>query len=77
MGRNRVEKGPSDNILREWIWKILDERGISQYKFAIQTGFTSASISRWVAGQFSPTLRDVEKMAETFDCHVEIVPNRD
>ena len=69
------EKNDGMSAFGAWVQVILDERDITQKEFARLTGFKELTVGRWIRGQQSPTIRDVAKMAECFDCHVEIVPN--
>lgn len=68
-----MDKGT--RVFRDFVWKIMDERKISKNKFALEAEVTPQSVTRWTSGQASPTLREVVRIAEAFDCHVEIVPN--
>lgn len=69
-----MDKGTE--TFRRWAWKTMEERDIPQKTFALEAKCTPQSLCRWLSGKYSPTLREVSKMAEAFGYHIEIVPNK-
>ena len=63
--------GSSDRLRRNLI-KIRKEKGLTQEKLAYESGMSKGYLSEIEAGKKSPTVRILEKLAET----LEVSPSR-
>lgn len=52
--------------------RIAEKTNISQALLAKRMRVTEATISRWFSGDRSPSIQNIEKMAEALDCRVII-----
>jgi len=68
-----MDKGTE--TFRQLVWGTLEERNLSQNRFALEAECTPQSLCRWLSGKYSPTIREVSRMTEAFGFHIEIVPN--
>ena len=50
--------------------KLLEEKGLTPYRVAKETGVTQATLSRWKTGKVNPSLETLQILAEYF--HVSI-----
>lgn len=51
--------------------KLCNERGIKPYKVCKETGITTATISNWKAGRYTPKTDKMQKIADFFGVSVE------
>lgn len=52
--------------------RIAEQQGISQANLARRMKVTETSISRWFNGTRTPTIDNIEKMADALNCSVFI-----
>lgn len=50
--------------------KLMEEKGLTPYRVAKETGVTQATLSRWKTGKVNPSLETLQILAEYF--HVSI-----
>jgi transcriptional regulator with XRE-family HTH domain len=60
-----------------WLKCTLIEHQMTQRDFADKFGVTEPSVSRWIHGDRTPRLDELEKILDMFDCHIEILPNKE
>lgn len=51
--------------------RLLKERGVTAYKVCKDTGITTASISNWKAGRYTPKQEKMQKIADYFGVSIE------
>lgn len=51
--------------------KLCNERGVTAYKVCKATGITTATISNWKAGRYTPKQEKMQKIADYFGVSVE------
>lgn len=51
--------------------KLLNEYGVTAYKVCKATGITTATISNWKAGRYTPKQEKMQKIAEYFGVSIE------
>lgn len=73
--RNMGEKKDGMNPVGAWVKTIMDEKKISIREIGRIANVSPSTISRWVRGASQPKYEELVKVAEAFDCHIEIVPN--
>ena len=61
---------------RVWLIVQLARRKMTQKDFAAYMGVTEVSISRWATGKRLPTPRQMQRILDYFDSHIEIVRNK-
>ena len=66
----KKQKTLSDQ-LRQAIRKA-EERGITQYRIAADSGVSTGQLSRLMAGRVSPRLDTAQRIAEAIDCEIII-----
>ena len=50
--------------------RISEIKGVSQANLARRMSVTETSISRWFNGTRTPTIENIEKMADALDCKI-------
>ena len=50
--------------------KLMEEKGLTSYRVAKETGITQATLSRWKTGKVNPSLETLQVLADYF--HVSI-----
>lgn len=50
------------------IFKLMDNKGVTAYKLAKETGISESVISRWKSGEQSPSISSLVKVAHFFNC---------
>lgn len=50
---------------------LLDEKGITAYRVAIDTGISTATLSNWKNGRYEPKTDKLKKIADYFDVPIE------
>ena len=51
--------------------RLLKERGITAYKVAQDTGITTATLSSWKKGRYTPKREKLQKLADYFNVSLE------
>ena len=51
--------------------RLLNERGITAYKVAQETGVTTATLSSWKAGRYTPKQEKLQKIADYFGVTID------
>lgn len=51
--------------------RLLDEKGITAYKVAKETGISTATLSSWKKGRYTPKKEKLQKIADYFDVRLE------
>lgn len=51
--------------------KLLDQKGVTAYKVAKETGLTTATLTNWKKGRYTPKQDKLQKIAEYFDVTVD------
>ncbi|HEX5502143.1 MAG TPA: helix-turn-helix domain-containing protein [Thermomicrobiales bacterium] len=54
------------NRFPTWLTATMASRGLSQARLARAVGVTDAQVSRWRRGQVVPTVRSLQRIADTF-----------
>lgn len=57
----------SPNRFGQWLDATMQSRGLSQAEVAREVGVADAQVSRWRRGQVRPTVRYLQRIADTFD----------
>ena len=65
-----------NETFRVWLIVQLARRKMTQKDFAAYMGVTEVSISRWSTGKRLPTPRQMQRILDYFDSHIEIVRNK-
>lgn len=55
----------------EKIQKLIDERGITAYQLAKETGISPSRFSEWKRGGCKPKIDKLQKIAHYFDVPIE------
>ena len=63
-----VQKG--GHYLYEKFEKLLNERGVTAYEVAKQTGIASTTLSAWKKGEYTPKIDKLCKIADYFEIPV-------
>lgn len=50
------------------IFTLMDSHGITAYKLSKETGISESVISRWKSGEQSPSISNLVKVANYFNC---------
>ncbi|MCL2862052.1 MAG: helix-turn-helix domain-containing protein [Firmicutes bacterium] len=58
------------------IFELLQEKGITQYKFAKDLGLTHGQVTDWKVGRSNPTVERLIKVADYFDVSVDYLLGR-
>lgn len=51
--------------------RLLNERGITAYRVAKETGVTTATLTNWKAGRYTPKADKLQKIADYFGVTIE------
>ena len=51
--------------------RLRDEKGVTDYLVAKETGIGSATLSNWKAGRYTPKLDKIKKLADYFGVSIE------
>lgn len=51
--------------------KLRDEKGVSDYRVAKETGISSSSFPNWKAGRYQPKSDKLKKLADYFGVSIE------
>lgn len=51
--------------------KLLEEYGVTAYRVCKETGLTTATISNWKAGRYTPKQEKMQKIADFFGVSIE------
>lgn len=51
--------------------KLRDARGMTDYEVAKRTGITTATLTNWKKGRYSPKVDKLKKLAEFFKVNIE------
>lgn len=54
------------NRFPTWLTATMESRGLSQARLARAVGVTDTQVSRWRRGQVVPTVRSLQRIADTF-----------
>ena len=54
------------NLFAQWLEASMQSRGLSQAAVAREVGVADAQVSRWRRGQVTPTVRYLQRIADTF-----------
>ncbi|MBR2999687.1 MAG: helix-turn-helix transcriptional regulator [Oscillospiraceae bacterium] len=46
--------------------RLRDERGVTDYRVAKETGIGTASLANWKAGRYAPKVEKLKKIADFF-----------
>lgn len=65
-----VGKRERRHYLYEKFEKLLEERGVTAYEVAKQTGIASTTLSAWKKGEYTPKIDKLCKIANYFDIPV-------
>ena len=57
--------------------KLLDKNGVTAYKVAKETGLTTATLTNWKKGRYTPKQDKLQKIAEYFDVTVDYLLSGD
>lgn len=57
--------------------KLCKERGITPYRVAKETGVTTATLSSWKTGKYTPKSEKLQKLADYFGVNVDAFSDRD
>ena len=53
--------------------RLLEEHGVTAYKVCKATGLTTATISNWKAGRYTPKQDKLQKIADYFGVSIEYI----
>lgn len=59
-----------------WLRCALAEHQMMQVDLADKLGVTDVTVSRWVHGERTPRVDQLEQILDCFNCHIEILPNK-
>lgn len=65
-----VGKRERRHYLYEKFEKLLEERGVTAYEVAKQTGIASTTLSAWKKGEYTPKIDKLCKIADYFEIPV-------
>lgn len=57
--------------------KLCKERGVTPYRVAKETGVTTATLSSWKTGKYTPKSEKLQKLADYFGVNVDAFSDRD
>lgn len=57
--------------------KLCKERGVTPYRVAKETGVTTATLSSWKTGKYTPKSEKLQKLADYFGVNVDVFSDRD
>lgn len=63
-------------MFAEKLVQVLQDRNITAYKLAKETGIHQSTISQWKSGLQKPSLEAAEKVADYLDCSVDYLLGR-
>lgn len=52
--------------------KLRDERGVTDYEVAKQSGVSTSTLSNWKQGAYSPKLPKLKKLADYFGVPINV-----
>ena len=58
--------GPEKAPFSEWMTEVLSRTGLSQEAAARELGVSVRTVSRWIAGETEPRLRDLRRIRQVF-----------
>ncbi|MBO4988829.1 MAG: helix-turn-helix domain-containing protein [Clostridia bacterium] len=61
----------------EQLCKVLNRFGYSSYRFSLEANVHQSIVYAWKSGKRLPSLDNVVKMAEFFDCSVDLILGRE
>ena len=61
-----VDDADEDDDFAGWMGRVLSDRGLSQEAAARELGVSVRTVSRWVAGDTEPRLRDLRRIQAVF-----------
>lgn len=67
----------SGNPFSENFKTILLRRNVSRYKFCADTGISEQSVADWFHSRREPSMSDLIKTAEYFDCSIDFLLGRE
>lgn len=56
--------------------KLCKERGVTPYRVAKETGVTTATLSSWKTGKYTPKSEKLQKLADYFGVNADVFSNR-
>lgn len=57
----------SSSPFAQWLSAMMESRGLSQAEVAREVGVADVQVSRWRRGQVTPSVRYLQRIADTFD----------
>ena len=51
--------------------QLMEEKGVTAYRVAKETGITQATLSRWKTGKVSPSIETLQVLAEYFEVTID------
>lgn len=57
--------------------KLCKERGVTPYRVAKETGVTTATLSSWKTGKYTPKSEKLQKLADYFGVNADVFSDRD
>lgn len=57
--------------------RLCKEHGVTPYRVAKETGVTTATLSSWKAGKYTPKSEKLQKLADYFGVNVDVFGDRD
>ncbi len=73
MGVNEEYYKEKRRSIMRYLAELAKEKGLSQYEIAERTGFKQNNVSRMFAGQYSPSLDNLLRLAEAIGYDVAII----
>ena len=56
---------------------LLKKSGITKYRFEKETNFSEITVNRWQRGTYEPSVENLVKIAEYFNCSVDYLLGRE
>ena len=60
-----------------WLKCTLVENKMKQVDLADKLEVSCVTVSRWISGNRNPKPEQLEKILDLFNCHIEILPNKE
>lgn len=57
--------------------RLCKEHGVTPYRVAKETGVTTATLSSWKTGKYTPKSEKLQKLADYFGVNVDVFSDRD
>lgn len=57
--------------------RLCKEHGVTPYRVAKETGVTTATLSSWKTGKYTPKSEKLQKLADYFGVNVDVFGDRD